>query len=169
MIDEKRIQLALFRELMSRGNYAAIPNVSWSWLYWEADMIGISKAWYSSEYEIKISHQDFKRDFKKRKHYSMKRGQIRTYRMPNYFYYVAPLKAIPICIPDHTGLMLVEENKYGLKISNIKSAPRLHDSKIEQENVLAIFRTLMFKYWDLSQTLDTRKIQKQIYSEMLSN
>ena len=165
MIDETRIQLALFKELISKGNYAVIPNVSWSWLYWEADLIGISKAFYMSEYEIKITKQDFEADFKKRKHNTLKRENVRNARIPNYFNYVAPLKAIPLCIPDYAGLLIVEADKYGLKISDVKKAPLLHKSKLGTEGVQAMFRSLMFKYWNLAQTLDTYKIQKHLFNE----
>ena len=169
MIDETRIQLALFKELISKGNYAVIPNVSWSWLSWEADLIGISKAFYMTEYEIKITKQDFKNDFKKRKHNTLKCANIGSPRVPSYFNYVAPIKAIPLCIPDYAGLMVVEIDKYGLLISEVKKAPLLHKNKLDATGVQAIMRSLMFKYWGLAQTLDNNKIQKQIYNEILSN
>jgi hypothetical protein len=148
--------------LINKGNYAAIPNVSWSWLNWEADLIGISKAWYTTEYEIKISKADFEKDFKKRKHYSMTRGQIRTNRIPNYFCYVAPLKAIPLCIPDHAGLILIKHNDYNMWFEKIKGAPRLHNNIIKTSDMLAILRSVVFKYWDLAKTLNHEKRQKEL-------
>ena len=68
MFDEASIQLNLNYELRSRNHMYIIPNVSWSWLSWEADLISFTRAGYMNEYEIKCTKQDFMNDFSKRKH-----------------------------------------------------------------------------------------------------
>ena len=130
---EKQIQRSLFYDLNERSVPIIVPNISYSWLYWEADLISISKAGYMSEFEIKISKSDFLKDFKKRKHISLTRPPF-NHRIPNYFWYVAPLDAIPICIPSYAGLKLVKINKYNnnLHIEDIKKAPLLHKIKVEK-------------------------------------
>ena len=163
MIDETRIQFALSTELLSRGHQYVMPNISWSWLYWEADLISFTKAGYMNEFEIKISHADFVKDFSKRKHQHLRRGGgIRT---PNYFWYVAPLKAIPVCIPDYAGLILVGENgryKNQLGLKFIKKPKLLHKVKVPDKGVFAMLRAMMFKYWDLAKTLDRYKLQRDL-------
>ena len=109
MLDEATIQYALFRYLTACGYVAVMPNVSWSWLLWEADLIGVLKSNRWAEYEIKISKSDFQNDFKKFKHIYLSGNPIHTARVPNYFWYVAPIKAVPLCIPDYAGLIEVEE------------------------------------------------------------
>ncbi len=164
LIDEARIQFALFQELMARGNYAVFPNVSWCWLSWEADIIAFSKAWYMSEYEIKITRQDFEKDFKKFKHLRFKEaGSYKSSHIPNYFHYVAPLKAMPLCVPDHAGLILLESNKHGFKFKTIKKAPLLHKVKADKAAMLAMFMSLMFKFWGLAKVLDQNKIQRDLF------
>lgn len=165
MIDEARIQFSLFNELNARGHIAIIPNVSWSWLYWEADLISITKAKYMHEYEIKISKSDFKNDFKKRKHTTMTRTG-RTTRIPNYFWYVAPEDAIPMCIPNYAGLILVvplNKNAIDHKLIYVKKAMKLHSSKTPEVAIFKILRSIMFKYWNLAKIRDNWKIQKNLF------
>ena len=169
MLDETKIQYLLYQELIARGHEIIVPNVSWSWLYWEADIISITKAGYMNEYEIKISKQDFKADFKKRKHNSFKRCSFREgARVPNRFWYVAPIKAIPICVPDYAGIMLVYEMERGkfkdLRLQIIKQAPLIHKNKVGQEGKNSILRSIMFKYWNLAQILNTNKIQRELFN-----
>ena len=121
-----------------------------------------------NEYEIKISKQDFEADFKKRKHITL--GQCLFHegaRVPNRFWYVAPIKAIPICIPDYAGLILLYEQDRGqfkdLRLQIIKQAPQIHKNKIGSKGTHSILRSIMFKYWNLAQTLNTYKIQKEIF------
>lgn len=122
-----------------------------------------------NEYEIKCNKADFQNDFKKRKHIALKREvhHPRT-RVPNYFWYVAPIKAIPLCIPDYAGLILVSENKnrYAteLRIEYIKKAQLLHKIKVSEAGIKAMLRSLMFKYWKLAEALDRNKIQKELFT-----
>jgi glycyl-tRNA synthetase alpha subunit len=163
-LDETKIQFYLSRHLMSKGQKIVIPNVDWSWLYWEADLISITQALYMYEYEIKISKADFQNDFKKRKHRSL-RGGHNNNRIPNYFSYVAPIKAVPLCIPDYAGLIEVEQvGKYdhNIRFIQVKKPSQIHKTKQSYEGIISMLRTIMFKYWNLAETLDRYKIQKEL-------
>jgi len=166
MLDEARIQMALFGLLVD-NNFAVIPNVSWSWFNWEADLITITKARYVHEYEIKISHSDFKADFHKRKHYRFKniRQTDNNARTPNYFWFVAPIKAIPICIPEYAGLIEVGGGRYGIELEIIKKPRRLHRSKLSEKGVKQVMRSLMWKYWNIAKDRDYWKIQKELFKK----
>jgi hypothetical protein len=168
MFDEARIQLSLFG-WVEKGKFLVIPNVSWSWFHWETDLVAITKAGYVHEYEIKISHADFKNDFKKPKHYSLKDAynkqihENRLRRMPNYFWYVAPIKAIPLCVPEYAGLVEVAYDRYGLRLFMIKKPSLLHHNKISDEGIKGLMRSLMFKYWKIARDRDYWKIQKDLF------
>lgn len=115
--------------------------------------MSLTRAGYLNEFEIKISKQDFEKDFLKRKHYILQRPNIYM-KIPNYFWYVAPTKAIPLCIPDYAGLIEVRETKNRfdekyVKIIDIKRPRRLHDRKYSKEDMYPALRATMFKYWDL--------------------
>ena len=111
-LDETRIQYHLSQNLLRRGYEIVVPN-------WEADLVGVTKAQYLNEFEIKVSKQDFERDFGKKKHYHFRRPNAYM-KMPNYFWYVAPIEAIPLCIPDYAGLMEVIERNSRLEIKDIR-------------------------------------------------
>lgn len=150
-MDEFIIQYQMYAELMRRGHRMVAPNVSWSWLYWEADLISVTQADYWHEYEIKCTKSDFIRDFDKAKH-RMLQGALSHYeRIPNYFWYVAPITAIPLCIPDYAGLIQVNWKRHSqaLEVKYVKKAKLLHHNKLSSEGYTAMLRSVMFKYWDM--------------------
>ena len=100
--------------------------------------------------------QDFKADFKKSKHNKLKNN---TYNGIDRFYYVAPLKAIPLCIPDHAGLIEVYEGINRLELHTVKMAPKLNGKKITEyrkDPKDKIIKSIMWKYWKLSNKLNER-------------
>lgn len=162
--DEARIQYHLSRYVVSKNHEFVIPNVSWSWLYWEADLISVTRHWYCYEYEIKITRQDFEKDFGKRKHLHL-RNPRDTNKIPNYFSYVAPIEAIPLCIPDYAGLIEVRQSgRYGqgMVFEEIRKPMLLHRTIQSKTGLIRMLRTIMFKYWNLAQTLEENKVQRQI-------
>lgn len=155
---------------MRKGHYITIPNVSWSWLIWEADLISITKAHYMYEFEIKITKSDFEKDFTKTKHHIFKTTPRRgNNRIPNYFVYVAPLKAIPLCIPDYAGIIeIIQTKKYlhGICFSEIRKPKKIHNLKQSEKGINTMLRTIMFKYWDLASTLNSYKIQRELFEDL---
>lgn len=165
--DEKRIQHKLSGYLLGKGHDVVIPNVSWSWLYWEADLISVTKAGYMYEFEIKITRSDFEADFRKRKHQDLKRG-AKNIRIPNYFSYVAPLVAMPLCVPDYAGLYEVRKSgwyDHELELVTIRKPALIHRAKHDNDTKVKMLKTLMFKYWDLTHKLDNLKIQKGLFQK----
>lgn len=166
--DETRIQYHLSRRLLNKGYKIVLPNINWSWLIWEADLIGITKANYMYEYEIKITKQNFMKDFTKSKHRIMHRTpKTGNPRIPNYFSYVAPLNAMPICIPDNAGLIEVVKSgrsQHGMYFTEIRKPHKIHEQKVSEKGIIKMLRAMMFKYWDLAQTLENNKIQKELFN-----
>ena len=157
-LSEQHIQYALYQELLRRGHKIIVPNVSWSYFSWEADLISITKANYLNEFEIKISLSDFQKDFLKSKHRVLK-NPLGRYRIPNYFWYVAPIKAIPLCIPDYAGLIEVVQQDYRIILNQIKKPKQLHTKSMLERDVMTILRTIMFKYWNMcSNRLNNRGV-----------
>jgi len=163
--DEAKIQYGLHEYLIKKGHEYVIPNVSWSWLYWEADIISITKSFYMYEFEVKDRLAEFKNDFKKIKHYDLKRGK-ESARLPSYFSYVAPESAVPLCLPDYAGLIIVcMEGRYGHELSfeEIKKPTKIHGLKQTESSVNKMLRTLMWKYWGLANALNQNKIQRELF------
>ncbi len=145
-------QYRLYQNLWKSWKWAA-PNM-YMW-FWESDIIVISKANYITEYEIKVSVSDYKRDNTKKKHYYLAHGYG-----PNRFMYALPVdlkyKIQDIPIPDHAGLCLVYKNK----IEIIKRAPLLHKTKANDTQMKKIYKSNHRKAWKAMNIIAKEKINE---------
>lgn len=132
----------------ARRQLAVVPNVSWSMLPWEADLLVLSRAGYLTEVEIKISLSDWKADFTKNKH----RADIgwRESQMIKQFYYAAP-KALAarhaeLSLPDGAGVVSVDDSG----ISVLKRAEsRAGHRKLTDAEQSRLLRLAAIKAWGL--------------------
>ena len=161
IIDEAKIQNALFRYLIQKGREYIIPNIYNGGS--EADILTSTKAGYLQEYEIKISLSDFKADFQKRKHLWMKDSAPHGQYPIDRFWYVAPIYAIPLCIPDHAGLIEVSVARMGyILLRTIKPAPKLNGKKYGKGFRDKVIKSMMYKYWNLATTLNQIKCEREV-------
>lgn len=133
------------------------PNMSWLLAY-EADVIAVNRNLRMTEYEIKISRNDFKADFCKAKHIRVCGSLIPIFKhdwlkgrpmnrfldekRPNRFYFVTPVGLLSIDeIPDHTGLIEID----GDKVVVTKRAPELHKIEVKNDLVMEIARNSCIK------------------------
>lgn len=112
---------------------------------WESDVLKITKSGYAYEFEIKISRGDFKNDFKhKKKKHLLLENKENNSKMPNYFYYVVPEGLVTEDeVPEYAGLIYVLATVIGnsriyYQFQEIKSAPKLHSNKIDENNLKLI-------------------------------
>lgn len=113
----KNIESALVMYLYEKGHSPITTRFTGMGLQ-ECDVISVSKSDYIYEYEIKISRQDFKRDFLKEKHnhilnenFTYMRGSEQLWRVCNYFNYVVPNGLVSIEeVPHYAGLIYVLED-----------------------------------------------------------
>ena len=126
-----------------RKNYLAIPNVSWGFLFYEADLLVVSKTRYCTEIEVKISISDWKKDFEKRKH----KNGLRDKRI-KYQYYACPLELAEryheLELPEGWGVIGVDDSK-GIKI--LKEAQARDATKLTDKEVLILARLACFRVW----------------------
>ena len=129
---------------------------------WESDFFSITNSGYCYEIEIKISHNDFKKDFEKTieisnklryKHDILIDNEF-TFK-PNKFFFAFPKGLIDNPkIDKHYGI--IEISKYDTKI--IRNAGFLHKEKLMSNNIF--MKSLLDKfYWrnmDLRHTLELR-------------
>jgi len=161
MVDSNIISRALSRYLNQNYNYV-VPNFFVG--MYEFDMFCLNtRSKYFTEYEIKITKADFKKDFKKGNRqinfeksngyadrhyiYSSKHGNFSNGKIdkwtPNKFCFVVPFGLIARDeIPDYAGLMIYDENRDS--VSYIKSGKFIHRNEAPDE----IYRMLLDKcYW----------------------
>lgn len=153
---ESKVQALLMRWCMETKNHElVIPNLR-SVYRWEADLLSATRAWLVHEFEIKLTHADFRADFdKKFKHVSLRMTHEHSgvpYRCPNYFWYVTyGFEIDEDELPDYAGWMHIEDKdasrwphiKFGIK--ERKNAPRLHMEKLSEKHRLRIARWLSYK------------------------
>jgi len=130
-MNERQIQKIL-RDRYSVAK-AVINNIYW--FESEADCMAIMRDNRLIEYEIKCDLQDFRHDFKKKKH-DLMRSLYDTSIIPNYFYFVCPEGLIPQTqIPEYAGLIYIIKlkGKIGYYSKTIIPAPTLHNETIPPE------------------------------------
>jgi hypothetical protein len=98
-ITAKQIELAIVERYNLRQNLF-IPNVSWGMFSYECDLIMMSKSGCLTEFEIKISAGDLKKD-KLKKH-----GHIND--MVRYLFFVFPEKLLKYeeYVPERAGIFI---------------------------------------------------------------
>lgn len=150
-------------------SYLSSPKYIMENLYvfdWESDLLLYTNSGYFYEFEVKISLQDFKKDFsKKKKHQiletgfvdveSIKRGETKIEQVakkrPNYFLYAVPhylVDKVTGLVPEHAGLISIKEG-WGLKVE--KKPKKLHSEKLDlnlQDKFYYNWRKYRDKLWD---------------------
>lgn len=145
---EERLSSKIIRKLYSNLCSRYFPIVPNSYVYaWESDLLAISKTNYATEYEVKISRNDFKADFKKdKKHQFISdafKYKFSSYELPNYFYYATPPGLLNKSeIPPYAGLIEV-----GIGVSYVKRAPVIHKLEVESDFTLKLLKKTYYKYW----------------------
>ena len=142
--NERYVQGVLMRwAYWDKHHEIMIPNVHFYTSSFELDMISVTRAGLVHEYEIKISLSDYKRDFEKQcKHQLLKLGSNRY--TPSYFWYaVAGFNLEAKDVPEYAGLIkIIDEWPW---VNVIKDAPRLHNNKISQKQILQLARCLSIR------------------------
>ena len=116
----------------------------------ECDVISVSKSDYIYEYEIKISRQDFKKDFLKEKHnhilnekFTYVRKGEQLFRVCNYFNYVVPKDLISVEeVPEYAGLIYINED---FTFEIVKKPKLLHKVKATPDFIRQLAHNLSCK------------------------
>ena len=133
-----------------------IPNVSCGGFLWgEADLIAVSRAFYLTEGEVKTSVSDFRADFKKRKYDSGLKENSNWLKDIKKHYFIVPKdiaeKAGEILEEKNSmsGLIEVSKNRFNdLRAHEIRPAiVNKKAVKIPAERVMKISRLIAFRYW----------------------
>jgi len=140
----------------------AVPNI----MPWrgngECDLLIVTKAMYTDEYEIKLDRSDFLADRKKKK---WRYIEIIPKKSPNRFWYVCPAGIIKVedLLPGQ-GLIYIDENaEYtSQRVKIIKKAVNRHKHKISEEGFKKLMEKMHSKYWWLlHKHLEGRRLASQ--------
>lgn len=124
-----------------KKNFLVIPNVSWGFLKYEADMLLVSKAKYCTEIEVKISMADWKQDFDKKKFDRSPDDRIK------YQYYAAPTdlarRHTELELPEGWGVLGVSDKR----VEVLKEATARPCRKISDKELMILCRLACFRVW----------------------
>lgn len=140
------MEVALMTHLDVRKNII-VTNVSYGLGVHECDILKLSKACYATEYEIKVSRADLRKDFEKNHTHTSKKIKNFFYAVPKHL----ELYALEL-IPETAGLVIVNYNRNGrLVVEQVRasvanaSARKLTDSEVNKLLKLGCMRILSLK------------------------
>ena len=164
-IKEADIQLALSYRHVYKGQLA-VPNVTMSW--GECDLLAVSLAGYVTEYEVKISIADLKREWKKQRwnpdSFRWRDSAYEAFQRVVKFYWIAVpenlvAKAKPL-IPDHIGAGLIsigESSHFGGAFRGWRVLEEVHRPRLNRkakaltpERWIQLGHKGTVKYWNLA-------------------
>ena len=106
-MNTKEVEIAVVNYFGARQNLI-VPNVSWGFLglYYEADLVVVTKSGYAKEVEIKVSRGDLIKDKEKKHTHDCKKFKE--------LYFAIPEKLLKDRehIPERAGILVCEKVKY---------------------------------------------------------
>ena len=153
MMNESDAQKVIYRDLIQpKRHVLAVPNCKALHPSGESDLLSVTPAGLVHEFEIKLSKQDFLRDFedKKYKHRILEQGgrkvfgedELRSKDLPNYFWF-ATSSRLDVDIPEYAGH--AQFSCSGCEIK--KDAPRLHSENITDRARKYLERGITVRHW----------------------
>lgn len=100
------MEVAIMKHCRPRVNLT-VPNVSWGMDLHECDVLSLTKSGYATEFEIKVSAYDLKKD-------ALKRHGHRSKKI-KFLYFVVPEKLMDLALefaPVRAGVMLIMHKQY---------------------------------------------------------
>jgi len=153
MRDADKIRINFLKWIIDRSTGYAITNY-YLRSNWECDVLVLSKNNFLTEYEIKISVADFKKDFQKKYRWGngeTKHDKIARGHRTNKFFFVTPKNLVDVStIPEYAGLVEVDDDDVML----VKNAKWLHREKVSEK----IYKDIIDKFY-------TRYLYKVFYPE----
>ena len=124
----KEIELAVARWFGIR-KYVIVPNVSWGFLPYEADLLLLTRSGCIWEVEIKVSHSDLLKDKKKRHNHDSDKVRQLWFAIPER------LLVYVLHIPERAGIIVVKKDgkvlRYRVPISNLHARPLSDDDRFQ--------------------------------------
>jgi len=151
-LTEKNLQARLMKwALDDKKHILVAPNIT-NVYWWECDLLSVTKAYFSHEYEIKRSRADYKADFRNKvpKHRALKDHLFWSNgiaRIPNYFWFVTA--DIEIEPPEYAGWIQYVDTGGAPAMWIKKAAPRLHKQKLREKKIQSIYRVISYRLKDM--------------------
>ena len=145
-LTEGKIQMELYFSIGFQ-RLLSVPNIIHWWGNGECDLLTVTKAMYTDEYEIKLSRSDFLADKKKHKWRYIKNAPQFS---PNRFWYVCPAGLIKADdLEQGQGLIYINDDAEfsSQRVVIIKKAVNRHHHKISEAGLKKLMEKMHSKYW----------------------
>jgi hypothetical protein len=140
-VTEKIIQSVVMSWAMQQKHHALVLPNSNTFFQWEADLITVTRAGLTHEFEIKLNPADYRRDAAKEyKHWTLRKQDGFG---PGYFWYVT--YCFDIDPPEHAGWLKAQYSDGEWAVFVRKDAPRLGGRKITDRQIGDIARMLSWR------------------------
>jgi hypothetical protein len=146
-MNESEMQLEIARWLDWR-THLIVPNVSWGLGLHECDLLSMSKARWVTEFEIKVSLADLKKDGEKRHQHKSDRIKYLWFAMPE------SMKGHEEYVPENAGIVYVKEN--GVKVVNRKPKPNKHARKLNEAEAVHLGMLGAMRMWEMKKKATDR-------------
>lgn len=147
-LTEKRVQKIIWDSLQKNSYMVMVPNF-YGAFGWESDLIGLTKAGYIHEFEIKRSQEDLNNDRLKYKKtirlMAAHRASSGFFLVPRQFYYVCSFWPSAKSIPSFAGVMYVKEETN--ELITIRRAPELPAKKANEKQITKMLTSLCHRFW----------------------
>lgn len=128
---------------------------------WESDYLSLSESNYIYECEIKVSLNDFKKDFKKKDKHVLLESKSDPNKIPNKFFYACQKGLIPtLWLPPYAGLIEIESTLTGMEATVLVNAPFLHRENLSSwlqplllDKFYAKYKRTEFENYELNKTI----------------
>jgi len=160
-IGATKIAEAVVRSVFPIPRHLCVPNVSWSLLPYEADLICVTQSGYMIEVETKISMADLKRDADKAK------WRYRQFHeLVSRFYYAVPMALFNHPrfmdhVRDGAGVIAVDRSNRGLIGWTKREALRTNARALTKDEQFALARVGTFRIWAPQQRHRLRQLKAE--------
>jgi hypothetical protein len=139
-----------------------VPNVSWGFLFYECDLLVVTKFGYCYEVEIKTSRSDLKADMGKPHGHRSKKIRRLYFAIPDYME-----KDIEF-VPAHAGILLISApviNGHGLRCKCVRDPQtNVEARKISEAERFQVARLGTMRIWSLKDVVRLRSWEAAITS-----
>jgi len=158
-MNAKEVEIAVANYFGTRQNLI-IPNVSWgfSGLYYEADLVVVTKAGYAKEIEIKVSRADLIKDKEKRHNHDCRKFKE--------LYFAIPKKLLEDIehVPERAGILVCEKvehkGEYYYRAHLERAAKANGGDKLTLTDKYELARLGTLRIWNLKKKLLKNASQK---------
>lgn len=164
------LEIAIHNHVFNSGDLHF--NNVFMWGQFESDYVKVSKSGYIYEYEIKMSKEDFKKDFEKqyvkfsynpfKEEVKNKHGMIANNESGlKGFSFVVPENLISVNdIPAYSGLYYICKEGNRFNTNCIKEPPKLDGKKIEEKKLNYLLMKVYYKHAEVKRMERLKRVYK---------